>query len=415
MRRELRIALRILVLAAVVITAMGVVVQPAHAVFGIDDVIEWCEDIYEVVTDLPAYLANYAVHPLKLFMKSSELTKHLQNLVIKPVLQGIATAADIYMETEIPQGVYLNPLTAVMFQAVGGEDFPILKYLDECPDISTPEGREDLQAMIDLVELGLTQIRLACEANGIVIDGLWEDIDIDQGDTLRNYWEARRRLDWILSQVHDNLPDDVFSVAGKLTVAGFYATANRLTTCLEYYDALETWDELFADLDYLKDGLTEQGEDITIQLAEHDANIDADLAAHDANIDADLAAHDARVVAALQHAQETLDNDVELRRVHLQVIEVKERQQYLVSATEAGLPVTVEFTAVAASDKTLQFVDVIDRCTVTEVAPGIYRLAVNLPQEVRDAEYFLFRVTDLETVQHFGFALFGKGGVDSGQ
>lgn len=69
----------------------------------------------------------------------------------------------------------------------------------------------------------------------------------------------------------------------------------------------------------------------------------------------------------------------ELRRVHLQVLELAERKRYLVVATEAGAPVDVEFTAIQAFDEQAASFVNLSAATVTEVEPGSYVLRLNLP------------------------------------
>ena len=71
---------------------------------------------------------------------------------------------------------------------------------------------------------------------------------------------------------------------------------------------------------------------------------------------------------------------VELRRLHLQVLELAERKRYLVVATEAGAPVDVELTAIQAFDEQAgSFVNV-STASVTEVDSGTYVLKLNLPE-----------------------------------
>jgi hypothetical protein len=105
------------------------------------------------------------------------------------------------------------------------------------------------------------------------------------------------------------------------------------------------------------------------------------------------------------------DKLLELRRVHLQVIELKEKSEFLVSATEAGKPVNgVEFTAVKVADSSLSFVDVTEHTTINMVEPGMYLVVIDLPKGVKDAELFAFEVMHKDANgDHYGFTQFHRG------
>ena len=127
------------------------------------------------------------------------------------------------------------------------------------------------------------------------------------------------------------------------------------------------------------------------------------------DINADLEAHDAKISTKLDDAQWALDNVVEHRDVDLQVIEIKEKQEFLVSASEAGIPLEdVEFTSVLASkDYPVSFVDITADTTSTMVQQGVYMVQIDLPSGIRDAGIFIFAVRHSgDEEDHFGFAMF---------
>jgi hypothetical protein len=157
-------------------------------------------------------------------------------------------------------------------------------------------------------------------------------------------------------------------------------------------------------------------------LAAHDANIDGDLIAHDANIDGDLVAHDANIDGDLQQhdtdikdlmgtVQETLDEKIELRRVHMQVLEIAQRERYLVSTTEAGLPVSVAFTAAEYFNESAPGFSPLASVSINEIEPGLYDVRLNLPPRAA-ANIFRLRVTHHEKFDHFGEVLFHWESVD---
>ena len=142
------------------------------------------------------------------------------------------------------------------------------------------------------------------------------------------------------------------------------------------------------------------------QLADHDTNIDGDLAAHDVH----LAAHDDKMTDMVTTVQFTLDNSVELRSVHLQVIELKEKREFLVTATEGGQPLAnVQFVALQVSTKDpVSFMDVTANSTVSMVQEGIYLVQIDLPRQAQNADIFAFQVQHDNAVPHYGFTLFDR-------
>ena len=97
---------------------------------------------------------------------------------------------------------------------------------------------------------------------------------------------------------------------------------------------------LHTDIESLQSSITAHNSNIDGDLIAHNANIDADIVAHnlniqnrinshDANIDADLVAHDANldmhdsdIKGLMGDVQDTLANKIELRKVHLQAMQV---------------------------------------------------------------------------------------------
>ena len=146
-------------------------------------------------------------------------------------------------------------------------------------------------------------------------------------------------------------------------------------------------------------------------LVTHDTNIDGDLVAHDTNIDGDLIIHDGDVKALLGGVQVTLDTTTEMKRIHLQVIELPDEREYLVLADEAGVPVNVEFIGVQYSgDDPVAFVDVTASADATIVKLGIHRLLIDPEEDVDDidsAKIWEFRVEHSHgSFTHFGVVLF---------
>jgi hypothetical protein len=142
------------------------------------------------------------------------------------------------------------------------------------------------------------------------------------------------------------------------------------------------------------------------------AGIDADLAEHDTKISTKLDDHDTKISNKLDYSQWTLNNVVEHMDVDLQVIEIKTKQEFLVSASSAGIPLAgVEFTSVEASkNDPVSFVDITADTTSTMVRQGVYLLQIDLPKDVQDAGIFAFEVRyDNGEAWHYGFILFDPG------
>ena len=132
----------------------------------------------------------------------------------------------------------------------------------------------------------------------------------------------------------------------------------------------------------------------------------SDVTASLADIDADLEAHDTKI-------SNTLADVVEHRDVDLQVIEIKAKQAFLVSASEAGIPLEgVVFTSVLASkNNPVSFEDITAYTTSTMVRQGVYLVQIDLPSFIRDASLFAFEASHTNgSVEHLGFIVFDASG-----
>ena len=132
----------------------------------------------------------------------------------------------------------------------------------------------------------------------------------------------------------------------------------------------------------------------------------SDVTASLADIDADLEAHDTKI-------SNTLANVVEHRDVDLQVIEIKAKQKFLISASEAGIPLEgVVFTSVLASkNNPVFFEDITAYTTSTMVRQGVYLVQIDLPSFIRDASLFAFEASHTNgSVEHLGFIVFDASG-----
>ena len=159
----------------------------------------------------------------------------------------------------------------------------------------------------------------------------------------------------------------------------------------------------------IKTDLAAHDLNIDTDLAAHDLNIDTDLAAHDLNIDTDLANHDAFMRDAVGQVQTTLDEEMERRIVHMQVIELFEKRSYLLVTSESGQPVPVIVDAVMVSaGRNPSFVDVTANATFTPVGPGLTVVDLDLPPQMQTVDLFAFQVTHDDVVDHYGFIVFDR-------
>ena len=100
------------------------------------------------------------------------------------------------------------------------------------------------------------------------------------------------------------------------------------------------------------------------------------------------------------------------RVVDVQAIEIKSRERWLLSANEAGQAVSVALVSVKVSEaknnQPLAFTDVTANSVLTSAGPGLYNLQINLPNGVKDAKLFEFRVRHADSdpvlgpVTHWG-------------
>jgi hypothetical protein len=111
----------------------------------------------------------------------------------------------------------------------------------------------------------------------------------------------------------------------------------------------------------------------------------------------------------LEDIQYKLDHIVELRQVHLEVVEVTEGREFLVAASVGGQPVEVALiSALAANHNTISFEDITAHTTVSVVSPGIHLVQIDLPQGLRNANLFTFQVMYDDVEDLYGFTLFDR-------
>jgi hypothetical protein len=119
----------------------------------------------------------------------------------------------------------------------------------------------------------------------------------------------------------------------------------------------------------------------------------------------------------MQAVQNSLDFLVEWRRLHLQVIEIKEKQEFLVTVTEAGRPDHIEYLTVSVSEKDpIVFIEIPVSWTMVE--EGSYLVVLDLPQGLNSPSLFNFRVGhtesfadgdgNLQTAEHSGSTIFDR-------
>jgi len=129
------------------------------------------------------------------------------------------------------------------------------------------------------------------------------------------------------------------------------------------------------------------------------------------NINSNTNTHDANIDGLLDTVQNTLDTTTEMKRVHLQVIEIQEKDRFLLGSDEAGVPVDVTLTGLRVSDgkknsSPLAFQDQFGVATFASVGSGfgLLDVEIDLPKNAKDAQIFQFRVRHDHTdgTQHFG-------------
>lgn len=131
-------------------------------------------------------------------------------------------------------------------------------------------------------------------------------------------------------------------------------------------------------------------------------NHDAALGTHDTDIKNRLNDLDGQVTAV----QTTLDNEIEKQRVKINLIQLSNMREFLISTTEAGAPVDVTFTKLTtARHSTLAFADILAAVTIAQIDTGLYRLTI--PSGVGEDVYQL-AVRHDGAVDHFGHLLFHR-------
>jgi hypothetical protein len=147
------------------------------------------------------------------------------------------------------------------------------------------------------------------------------------------------------------------------------------------------------------------------------ANVDSDIAALNTLVSSKMDA----MTNKISVVQETLDTTVELRRIHLQVVELKEKVRFLLGTEEGGVPVDVTLIGVTASQgvvnhKPLTFIAVPAVGTPTG-ATGLLDVALELPGDLHNAKIFQFQVKDTHrddegnvSHEHFGTVIYHRTG-----
>ena len=124
--------------------------------------------------------------------------------------------------------------------------------------------------------------------------------------------------------------------------------------------------------------------------------------------------HEAFLVEHDELVQWKLDNTVELRSVQLNVIELKEKREFLVSATESGSPVDgIEFRSIkyATNNNPRRFIDVTKLATITMVDNGVYLVTLRLKNPPANSRIYTFEVRHTnDAVDHFGYIMFDRLG-----
>ena len=137
--------------------------------------------------------------------------------------------------------------------------------------------------------------------------------------------------------------------------------------------------------------------------------------------DAELAVHDTNITDLATNIQDTLDTTTEMKRVHLQVIDLGKGKgddgssddgksnddkgmRFLLGATEAGLRVDVTLLGVDASNAKGNSIS-FQAVTAAGISAGTGKLdvEVTLPKKLKNAKIFEFRVEhDHGTHKHYG-------------
>ena len=249
--------------------------------------------------------------------------------------------------------------------------FAIVRYIGSPPDVSVEEAlaqlSEDLAAVqvsVDAIEGKLDtnlDTTVSSRATQTSVDDLDGDIAALEGklDTNLNATVSSRA-----SQASvDNLDSDVAAVEAKL-------------------DSIE--------------GKLDTNLDVTVSSRATQTSVDAIEAKLDARLDVAVSSRASQ--ASVTAINDKLDEDIETKKIDLQVINTKARgsmRKFLVLATVGGLAVDGVAITVLASDlrSPLSFEEV-QQPTVTQVAPSVYEVSIILPPGLRRAKIFKFEVAD---------------------
>lgn len=194
---------------------------------------------------------------------------------------------------------------------------------------------------------------------------------------------------------------DVCTPIGQQDVAGFNSSTGCIVAVVVKNVAQFAWETM----ELLEDTITGMHAQNTAKCLEyHHAQQTAGFNAVNAGI-GDQA-------LALEEVKGRLDNTVELRRVHLQVIELEPKRKLLVSASEAGKPIAdVELVALGVSERDpIDFHDMTGDTEWQSVDTGVYVLKIDLPPSMKNVELYKLEVKHLPDPdeEHFGFVLFDR-------
>jgi len=264
-------------------------------------------------------------------------------------------------------------------------------------------------------------------ALGTVIAGLEDAVDVLE-DILAGVNDAKLALGEILAGI------DAANVALTVTIPAAVADA-----ATQIVDAINLSNQaLLAALqlhnNVVLGAIGAHNTAVLTGLALHDTNMGAQhlalgsiIGAHDAKMQAALEAHDENLTtradaidAAIEELRAKLDNETEKKQIHLQAIQTNGAGRFLLSATEAGLPVDVELMSVKAvvfqDKKPATVFDVTADSTISVVATGMLSVGVALPKGANAAHIWEFIVMDdhgidpiLGPIQHFGTVLVAQG------
>ena len=181
----------------------------------------------------------------------------------------------------------------------------------------------------------------------------------------------------MLGAVGAELAYDVCQPATQQNAFGF----NGSIVCAAFSIAKGAVDALWQSFELIDDTITSSRVDNTVKGLEH---LGLEIGGISAGVDqANLKLDDVLFNQA---------NNLQLRRLHVQVVELKEKTEFLVSATDAGRPVTdLELVSVRVSiGSSTSFVSIPlppRTWELVDESSGIYRLAIRLPRKARNPQF----------------------------